>query len=163
MSFYPKPNVSYMSVETEASGSTTPPSYHDEPAPTVHWKVPTIMASSLLVGLAFAIAHGLFYANFNHKPVSTTSQQQWVIRAGTAFAFSSKLAWTTCCGTAFVQYFWLVVRRRSHNIKHIDSFFCALNNPLSLLNFRSWLRSPALAIPVVVILYGSSLESGFQS
>jgi hypothetical protein len=49
------------------------------------------MFAALLLGITFAVGHHLFYYFWNDKPVDSDSQQQWVIRGGTAFAFCVKM------------------------------------------------------------------------
>src|SRR5271155_2092688 len=72
-----------------------------------YWRADTIMAISLLVGIAFGLIHHFFYWYWDGRAVASDSQQRWIIRGGTAFAFAVKTSLAFGTSVAYIQYFWL--------------------------------------------------------
>ncbi len=116
----------------------------------IHWKVPFLMVSGLILGILFALIHHLFYFYWNKKAVRSISHQQWVTRGGTAFAFAVKTAFAVTTGTAYVQVLWLRLRSRGSRIGRIDSMFSILGNAWQFHDFSLWLGAPALAVPAII-------------
>ena len=116
----------------------------------LHWKVPSLMALGLVVGILFAFIHHLFYHYWNGREVQSDSQQQWVIRGGTAFAFGVKTAFALATGAAYVQLFWLRLRNRPSKIGKIDSMFEVLGNAWAFCDLTTWFGNPLLAIIAII-------------
>ena len=116
----------------------------------IHWKVPFLMISALIIGTVFALIHHLFYFYWNNKAVRSSSQQQWVVRGGTAFAFVVKTAFAVATGTAYSQVLWLSLRGASNRIGRIDSMFGILGNAWEFLDLKLWLGVPTLAVPAII-------------
>lgn len=88
----------------------------------IHWKAPTIMLFAFLLGAAFASGHHFFYKHYNGAEVGSDTQQRWILRGGTAFAFAIKTSLAISVGVAFVQQLWLTLQRDSYRLKR--SIFC---------------------------------------
>ena len=116
----------------------------------IHWKVPFLMVLGLILGTIFALIHHLLYFYWNRKAVRSVSQQQWVVRGGTAFAFAVKTAFAVATGTAYVQVLWLRLRSRESRIGKIDSMFGILGNAWHFHDLSLWLGAPALAVPAII-------------
>src|ERR1700761_4792656 len=116
----------------------------------IHWRAPAIMIASLLLGLAFAVAHDRFYQSFDHKPVGSGFQQKVIVSAGTAFAFVVKMFFTIAAGTVFAQQLWLSLRNRPESLNDMDSVFDVLNNVLYLGKVTLWAKHTRLAIIAIV-------------
>ncbi|OQV06566.1 hypothetical protein CLAIMM_11115 [Cladophialophora immunda] len=114
------------------------------------WMVAASMACSIIVGLVFALVHHFFYTYWNGKVVSSDSQQRWIIRGGTAFAFGLKTALALGTGIAYVQYFWLTLCSKEFQVGKINSMFKVLGNAFELCDLKLWLRLPVLASLAVV-------------
>jgi hypothetical protein len=115
-----------------------------------YWKTPTIMGISLLSGLVLALAHHFFYEHWHGRVVQSDTEQKWVIRAGTAFAFCFKASLTIGAGTAFVQHMWLCLQSMPHKIRQVDSMFAILSSAPQFLNFALWARRPVLLIMALI-------------
>lgn len=116
----------------------------------LHWKTPTFMIGSLIVGVAFATGHHFFYEYCHGKEADHQLQQQWVTRAGTAFAFVVKMSLAISTGIAYVQQCWVSLRSRPESVKRVDAMFSILTNILQFLDPGLWLRSPILTFLAVV-------------
>jgi hypothetical protein len=115
-----------------------------------HWKTPTVMGISLLAGLVLALAHHFFYEHWHGRVVQSDTEQKWVIRAGTAFAFCFKASLAVGAGIAFVQHMWLCLQSMPHKIRHVDSMFTILSSAPQFLNFALWARRPVLLIMALI-------------
>ncbi len=108
------------------------------------------MAASIVVGLLFGLIHHFFYTYWNGKVVDSDSQQRWIIRGGTAFAFGFKTALALGTSIAYVQYLWLTVHNMDMQVGKINSLFKVLGNALVLFDLGLWLRLPVLALLAIV-------------
>ncbi|KAL2350505.1 hypothetical protein BJ546DRAFT_404129 [Cryomyces antarcticus] len=63
---------------------------------SIQWSAPALMIASLLAGVAFALTHHFFYRYWHGTRVISDSQQRWITRGGTAFAFESFNTLDTC-------------------------------------------------------------------
>jgi hypothetical protein len=108
------------------------------------------MAVSLLAGVAFGLIHHFFYWYWNGKAVASDSQQRWIIRGGTAFAFGLKTSLAFGTSVAYVQYFWLSMASGPYKVAKINSMFTILTNAFEFRDLKLWIRLPVLAIPAIV-------------
>ena len=108
------------------------------------------MIGSLLLGVAFALAHHFFYRYCNGREANQHLPQQWVTRGGTAFAFVVKMFLAICTGTAYVQQCWLSMQSHPNTVKRVDAIFSILSNALQFVDPGLWLRNPLLTIPAVI-------------
>jgi len=115
----------------------------------MHWKAPTIMISSFIVGVIAAISHHVFYSIINQRGIQFELEQQLVTSAGTALAFLAKVSFAATSATAFTQCLWFSMRSQSVEVRLMDSMFGVLGNPWELLNFRFWLGHPILTLTAV--------------
>lgn len=116
----------------------------------IHWKVPSIMIASALIGVNFAVGHHAFYSHYNGKVANDEREQRFIIIAGTSFAFLVKMFLTIATGTAYVQNFWRSVKRLPNSIDHIDALYSVLRNPMSFWNLRIWGSHLLLAVLALV-------------
>ena len=110
-----------------------------------HWRVPTIMISALLSGIAFAVGHHLFYASYHGTLVQGSMGQQWVNRIGTAFAFLVKTALAIATGSAYVQRQWLSLGSRPNHIAQVDCLFGILGDATLFVD-RVWFSNVLLFV-----------------
>lgn len=118
-----------------------------------HWKKSGIIAGPFLLGILLIVAHDQVYAHYNGKPVSSQTQQQWVGRIGTGFAFLIKKLFSTAVGAACVQMLWWILRNKSTSIKTIDSTFSIVHNPFALKNFRLFTEAPVIVFMAAIAWY----------
>ena len=83
-------------------------------------------------------------------PASSAMLQLWVIRAGTAIAFLSKLLLAIGTGVAYDQWMWVDLYSKSHEMGSLDSMFAILGNAFEFLSLRLWFQRPALAFLAAV-------------
>jgi hypothetical protein len=121
---------------------------HDRPPRLrqIHWRAPTFMLGAFLAGLAFALGHHFFYKRLDGVTVKSNTQQQWVIRGGSAFAFCVKVLLVVSTGTAFAQNLWLSLSWNAHIVSDVDSMFAVLGNALKFANLKLWFKHPILFI-----------------
>jgi hypothetical protein len=73
------------------------------PLPRVHWRVPTTMAASLLMGVVLAMTQHFVFNYLDNRPVKNHVQQVWMGRIGTGLAFATQTFLTTATGIAYIQ------------------------------------------------------------
>jgi hypothetical protein len=116
-----------------------------------HWRNPTLMAWALPTGLIFALIHHFFYRYWDGKTVLNETQQQWITRGGTFFAFAFKVALAAGGGLVYVQFLWMSLRQRAYKVRDVDSIFRVLSNPLAFRLMKLWLRLPLLAVVAALV------------
>jgi hypothetical protein len=117
---------------------------------SLHWRVPTVMFGSLLLGIGFALGHHFYFAAWNNKLVQSSDEQQWVARVGTGFAFLVKMFLAIATGTAYVQQLWLDLKSRPVTVESADSMFSVLANANELWDLRIWVYRPLLLLLAVI-------------
>jgi hypothetical protein len=120
------------------------------PQRRVHWKAPTFMIGSLVIGFAFALGHHFYYRSWNHQLVRDNTQQEWITRIGTGFAFIIKMFLVIAAGTAYIQHLWASFRSHPATIDNVDSMFDVLGNAWKFLEVKLWFRRPILVILAAV-------------
>lgn len=108
------------------------------------------MGSSFLGGLVFMAAHHALYIVMNGQLANDSLLQLWIIRAGTALAFLSKLLLAIATSIAYDQWLWVDLHSKSHDIASLDSLFAVLGNAFEFLTMRLWMRRPALTFLAAV-------------
>ncbi len=109
-----------------------------------------VMITVLFVGVGFGLIHHFFYKYWNLRAVASDSQQRWIIRGGTAFAFGLKTSLAFGTGVAYIQYFWLCMNSRPYNVAEINSMFTILSQAMEFKNLKLWARLPVLAMLAIV-------------
>lgn len=140
-----------------------------------HWRIPALMLSSLIIGVALAIAHHAFYSSLAGTAVSshpiklvswTTTQQQVNIAIGTAFAFVVKASLILACSTAYMQLLFGVINQKAFKLEVLDNWFGGLHDLWSLGCLASYWRYPLLTLmaltcwllPIAAIISPASLN-----
>ncbi|TDZ15130.1 hypothetical protein Cob_v011964 [Colletotrichum orbiculare MAFF 240422] len=116
----------------------------------------------LLLGIAFAVGHHMFYHSLDGK---LAEDQVRMLRYGTILAFAAKASLGGAVIAAYQQRIWTTVRSRVLSIAALDSMFAATENLLSLVNWEFVTRAKAAAAlalfvwlsPLVVILTANTL------
>jgi hypothetical protein len=137
------------------SSSSSKRTTSDQPKPKhkIHWKVPSLMILSLILGTVLAVGNHLFHKSLNGQAVGSQNQQTWNGRYSIAFAFLVKLFLSTTVSMACVQNLWWVLRSKSVELGTMDSMFGIRENALSLAKPRVWLRGPTIAILALGVWY----------
>ncbi|KAK4703179.1 hypothetical protein P7C70_g3041, partial [Phenoliferia sp. Uapishka_3] len=104
-----------------------------------------------LLAVALAVGHHVFNSYLNTKEVRTDAthptwtdfrygkyRQSDANRVNNVFASFAHMLAKVAVGTAWLQWAWRVVQRRSMSIKSIDALFSATSNPLSFFNIGMW-------------------------
>ncbi|KAJ9499652.1 hypothetical protein H2202_004642 [Exophiala xenobiotica] len=112
----------------------------------VHWRAPTIMVSSFVVGLMGAASHHALYSAFNNRTIDFEHEQQIISTTGLALAFLVKVSLALTSATAFTQCLWRSLRSEPMKIRSVDSMFDVLANPLEFLYLKFRLRHPVLTL-----------------
>ncbi|KAK3378625.1 hypothetical protein B0T24DRAFT_609418 [Lasiosphaeria ovina] len=115
-----------------------------------------------MLGVAFAIAHHVYYNSLDGKPASDQLQ---MLRYGTLLAFAAKAGLCAAVVIAFEQRVWTTVRKRLMTVAALDSLFSAPNDLASLWNWelaKSARTAVSLAVfiwlaPLMVILTANTL------
>ncbi|KAK7419752.1 hypothetical protein QQX98_003124 [Neonectria punicea] len=116
-----------------------------------HWVTPTLMVSSVIVGILLAIGHHLFYASLDGQIVTSSGQQVWNLRIGTGLAFLVKASLTAAAGLAYTQLLWHTLRSQEISLNGIDAVFSVVNNIYGFATGEIWVRCPALVLIAFVI------------
>jgi hypothetical protein len=134
-------------------------------SPRMHWLSPTLMLSSLVLGLLLSVGHHLFYQSLDGQHTTKTSHsffgssysnQQLNIAVGTTFAFLVRSALVLSVSTAFCQAFWKEVQRLSLDnsvttIDRIDTIYAAPTNIVAFFTASAWIHYPALFLTALII------------
>ncbi|CUS07731.1 unnamed protein product [Tuber aestivum] len=153
-----------------SEGTSDSPIKH---APKEHWMQalctisPIVMMVGLfLLGMAFTVGHFLFYKHWQDRVVRGKLEQEYIIRAGTAFAFLSKASLAGAVVVAHKQNAWGTVRKRAITLDGIDAMFVATTDLTSFWNWdmlrrakvASTLALLAWCIPISAIITPGSLS-----
>ncbi|CAE6477426.1 unnamed protein product, partial [Rhizoctonia solani] len=108
-----------------------------------------LMSCLLLIGVGCGIAHHAFNSYLNGR-LTTSFDQAWAIRIGTALAMGLKATVLASMGMAFAQQVWRTVRRSTLSVKALDSLFGAFGgDPRSLFQADLY-RSARLALLLAI-------------
>lgn len=102
------------------------------------------MTGSLLLGLALAINHHLFYDYLNNQIVQSQNQQEWLLCVGTGIAFLARALLSA--GITYTQILWRTLASKSVTINGIDSLFGVPHNAWDLTTSELWSVAPGLTI-----------------
>ena len=116
----------------------------------MHWTVPAVMSLSFIAGIICALVHHFFYHYWNNKVVGSDSQQKWIIRGGTIFAFGFKASLATGSGVAYIQCLWMSLRARPYEVGKVDSLFAVLTDVIEFADLKLWFGVPLLALPAIL-------------
>ncbi|CAF3623873.1 hypothetical protein SNK05_007562 [Fusarium graminearum] len=130
-----------------------------------------LMTGSLLLGLALAIGHHLFYDYLNDRIVQSQNQQEWFLRIGTGMAFLVRTLLSAAIGIAYVQILWRTLRSKSVTINGINSLFGVSHNAWDLTTLELWTAAPALtivaliawALPLIAVITPATLSIEISS
>ena len=112
-----EPPPASSTIHTSSYSSRTSDSPVKSTAPE-HWVLCIIspvamMAGLFLLGIAFTIGHYVFYRSWRDHIVEGNLEQEYIIRAGTAFAFLSKASLVGAVIVAHKQIAWGTVGKRA--------------------------------------------------
>lgn len=117
----------------------------------MHWRVPLVLTTAFIAGIAFAIGHHFFYRSLDGSIVDQHAfDQQINIGIGTAFAFLVRATLVISVGTAFVQVLWRILLTESLTIASIDSLSQLRSSLWDLLNVKLLWKHPVLAFLAIV-------------
>lgn len=111
-----------------------------------HWKGPSLILSSLLAGIAFALGHHFHYSALDGSVVSSVPRQEWALRFGTAFAFLAQSCLTASVGLAYAQRIWVTAKRKPLALRTLDSVFSLQSNIFSFLNWELLRKAKVLCL-----------------
>lgn len=143
---------------SENSRPQTPPKQlSTPPAPQGHidWRTPAKLVGYFGAGLGLAIGHHFYYWSLNGQPVNSTSQQEWAIRYGTAFAFLVKTFFAAAITTAYHQHIWTVFKRKALSVTAIDKTFSIMSNLMAFFSWELCRNLPLGTIMATVVWYSS--------
>jgi len=106
----------------------------------------------MLVGIAFALAHHLYYNSLNGEPVTGTSQE-WAVRIGTGLAFLTKAFLIASAAISYHQHYWRVLRTRPVSVQSIDDIMGLLANPTCFFNLEVVRKAWSSALIALAIWY----------
>ncbi|CAE6360172.1 unnamed protein product [Rhizoctonia solani] len=111
-----------------------------------------LMLCLLLIGIGCGLAHHAFNSYLDGR-LTTSFDQAWAIRIGTALAMGLKTALLASMGMAFAQQVWRSVRRSTLSVKALDSLFGAFGgDPRSLFQADLY-RSASLALVLAILAW----------
>lgn len=93
------------------------------------------MLGFFALGIAFSLAHCIYYPRLKGDIVGNSDSQEEKLRAGTAFAFLTQICFGASVWTAYTQWLWRTVRRKDMTVDVLNAAFGADTSVLSLLNF----------------------------
>lgn len=124
----------------------------------LHWVAPSVMLSSFVFGLIFAIGHHFFYLIMDGQSTTGHIEQQWVLRIGTGLGFLVKMFWTLAACTAYVQWFWYEIQIGSYHLWKIDTLYGAIYDLSRLFYLNAWPKHLPLVFIAVATWYVCFLE-----
>lgn len=99
------------------------------------WKSPLLMVGFFTLGLAFSLAHCIFYPKLKDNVVGNSDSQEEKLRFGTAFAFLAQITLGASVWTTYTQWLWRTVRHKDMTVDVLNAAFGADTSVLFLLNF----------------------------
>ena len=115
---------------------------------------PTIMFTSFLGAVLFAVGHHILNLKLDGKAVGDIAvDQQWISRAGNALAYIVKVLLVLATGTAYFQRVWHHARGKPTKLSQFDSLLGVPDNILELRHAVFWFRRPILLLAVLVLWY----------
>lgn len=87
----------------------------------------------LLLGIAGAISHHVYYTHLNGMPAR---KQNTMLRYGTALAYITKASLVAAIIFGLKQQIWATFRRKNMRVSTIDSLFASVDDPHALLNLE---------------------------
>ncbi|KAH8800282.1 hypothetical protein F5884DRAFT_548026 [Xylogone sp. PMI_703] len=112
----------------------------------IHWKAPSIMIGSLIMGVIFAVIQHVVFEHYNGRIVSSETEQTWIGRVGTGLAFAVKALLTTATAVAYIQVLMMSVRRRPTTVGSLDAMYGILDDPWDFLHVQTWITHPLLIV-----------------
>ncbi|KAG0126628.1 hypothetical protein HOY82DRAFT_627217 [Tuber indicum] len=144
-----------------------------EPIPPKHWMralgtlspIP-MMVGLFFLGVAFTIGHYVFYKSWRDSIVEENLGQEYIIWAGTAFAFLSKASLVGAVVVAHKQIAWDTVRKKAITVDGVDAMFVAPTDFTSFWNGDMLKRAKvatilallAWCIPISAVITPGSLS-----
>jgi hypothetical protein len=122
-----------------------------DPRRRIYWKVPILLVTTFILGVASALGHHFLYKHYDGREVGDTSEQEWIIRGGTALAFLTKTFLTSALTLAYAQHAWLTFRKKFVTIQAIDAVLAASHNLLSFLNGEMYWKAKTSTLLALVI------------
>ena len=121
----------------------------------IYWQSPTVIFSTLIAGILFAIEHHIFDSSLAGKEAPSGnynfdgfdySKQQANVQAGTAFAFLVQACLAASVVTSYAQLFWRTTispgARRSTTLDRLDIAHGVTSNVFFLFRPSVWNRRP---------------------
>lgn len=133
------------------------------------------MVGFLFAGAVIMVAHDRFYAFLANKPYGfgtssiSFALQQYYSAVGNIFALIARFAFSLAIGTAFIQLFWMVIKRKERSVAEVDSAMGVKDSPFGFSSLLTW-RSmfflpllPALAVgnAQIVVLSSGAVRTDF--
>lgn len=131
---------------TDSSSSPKMPWQRVTRAHKIHWRAPTIMIGSLLLGIILAIVQHALFQYYNRRIVSSTTEQVWISRVGTGLAFAVKALFISATGIAYIQMLMRAVQHQSTSVKELNAIYSILDNPWGFLSTHIWINHPILVV-----------------
>ena len=119
----------------------------------IHWRAPAVMVFSLSIGILISFANHLFNTVIDGHSAGGATEQQWVRRLETAFAFSSKLFLAMSTTIAYNQCLWYYVQQNTYRVASVDAMFSATSNLFRFLHRGVWCGRPVLTMIALVTWY----------
>lgn len=132
-------------------------------SPLIHWRALCILYGSLLVSIAFAVVHHVYYQSLAGTPVSTANDlaigtwagvpsQKFNIALGNTFASLFRTSISIAVSTVYLQIVWRALKNESTKLIVVDAISGILANPLGFLNEGAWKKS-AILLPLAVTIW----------
>lgn len=107
-----------------------------------------------LAGAIVMVAHHGFYSYLRFKEVETSTSsfsvslrdQTRANEIGNALSFLAKTFLSSVIGIAFVQQFWLQLRRNSYTVGQVDAIMGCREHPFSPTAYKAWIKAFFLVV-----------------
>ncbi|PSN68309.1 hypothetical protein BS50DRAFT_492588 [Corynespora cassiicola Philippines] len=125
------------------------------------------MVASFLTGIILALAQHFHYRKLHHTEENDENKKIRVVLYGRAFAYFSKVAFTSCVIFCYRQRMWRTFREKALSVFAIDQIFLATEDPSLFLNWEvvqnaTLVTAMALVIwliPIATIIFSPSALS----
>ncbi|KAL1794596.1 hypothetical protein ACET3X_006412 [Alternaria dauci] len=143
------------------------------------WRVPAAILGFYLISFLCAAAHYCFFAYLDGRIISpgfmlstktTTVPQAYVTTVSLILVTAFRAALVASIGTCYTQYLWATFRKRVLRVSLIEDLFQVQTNPLRLLNYHLYFKTPILVavaifcwlVPIATIYPPGTLVVGIQ-
>ncbi len=117
----------------------------------LHWRTPSHLVGSFLVGVIAAICQHCLYRYLNLRSEDAETAKTSLVLCGRAIAYLAKIAFARCIVLCYQQRIWRTFRNYALSIKSIDQLFSGTEDISLLANWEAISKAPLITTMVLIV------------